>query len=84
MDENQTLILVATAKLSNRSPADELGIADEAIAQALNVECAIAWDKFQQERENDRLATRLLALARSGIPRVVSELETKKFSEQSF
>jgi hypothetical protein len=84
MDENQTLILVATAKLSNRSPADELGIADEAIAQALNMECAIAWDKFQQERENDRLATQLLALATGGISGTAPKPETKKFSEQSF
>jgi hypothetical protein len=48
------------------------------------MECAIAWDKFQRERENDRLATQLLALATGGISGTAPKPETKKFSEQSF
>jgi hypothetical protein len=71
-----------------RTPAEELGIIDEGIAQAFNIECAILWDRIEQERETERLVAQLTALAMTGKPHIVPKVETakftKQFNEQSF
>ena len=78
------LTLIKTARLCLRSPAEELGLADDAIAQAFNIECALIWDRIEQEREAERLAAQLTALAITGKPRLETKVETQKFREQSF
>jgi len=79
---------MTTVRLSHRSPAEELGIADDAIAQAFNIECGIIWDEFEQKRAAEQLAAQLTALTITGQPRVVPKVEaakfTKQFNEQSF
>ena len=77
------MTLITTARLCLRSPAEELGIEDESIAQAFNIECGIIWDNFEQERESERLTAYLAALATGSMPKRI-KIETEKFNEQSF
>ena len=78
------MTLITTARLSHRSPAEELGIVDEAIAQAFNIECGLLWDRIEQERESERLAAQF-ALLTAGVSRTDGPIPaTKKFNEQSF
>jgi hypothetical protein len=74
------LQLTATARLCNKSPSALLGIEDEGIALAFDVECADLWQKLEDERETARLSNVIAAMWGTAKPKV----EIRKVREQSF
>ena len=53
-DKSQVLALAHTAKASNRPCSSLLGIQDESVALAFDMECAEVLFEFEQERELQR------------------------------
>lgn len=86
MNKSEVLALTTTAKLSNRSPADVVGIEDEEIAWAFNRECAEVLNEADQLKE-----TRMLEMITTGQvsslmgkPRAVREITPANFRDQGF
>ena len=73
--------LTATARLCNKSPSELLGIEDEGIALAFDVECADLWQRVEEEREVARLSNVLAAMWGTAKPKVEIKKEIK---EQTF
>lgn len=74
--------MAVTASRFNKLPSEMLGILDESIALAFDVECAAVLFKDEQERETARLTTQLALMFTGTVPQ--PKAQNKKFSEQTF
>lgn len=81
------MALTATARLSNRSPSEIVGIQDEEIAFAFDLECAVVLNEVEQLKE-----TRMLEMITTGqissllgkpdVRRPIREITSANFRDQ--
>lgn len=86
MNKSEVLALTTTARLSNRSPAEVLGIEDKEIAWAFDRECAEVLNEAEVLKE-----TRMLEMIATGQvsslmgkPRATREITPANFRDQGF
>lgn len=80
MNRDEVLALAMTAKASNRSCAALLGIEDESVALAFDMECSATLYEAEIKLENQRFE----ALIGGATAKVVTEAVTSGMREGSF
>lgn len=87
MNKAEVLALTTTARLSNRSPAEVLGIEDEEIAWAFDRECAEVLNETEVLKETrmlEMIATGQVSSLMGGKRGPTKEITADNFRDQGF